>query len=136
MCESLEPRSLFFCHSLQSLSSLEMALSHSFEVQSSPLYHLISGRVHRALGNMSSARSALETALRMCTSTTKKKVSRASVVVGGRGAGGRGRGELGPSQVATVYLELVAVLTKLGKQVSHTDTRVYNFRTRSCMLTA
>ena len=110
-----------------------MALSRSFEVQSSPLYHLISGRVHRALGNMSSARSALETALRTCTSTTKKKVSRASVMAGGRGAGGRGRGELGPSQVATVYLELVAVLTKLGKQVSHTDTRVYNFKKHSCI---
>ena len=103
-----------------------MALSRSFEVQSSPLYHLISGRVHRALGNMSSARSALETALRTCTSTTKKKVSRASVMAGGRG-------ELGPSQVATVYLELVAVLTKLGKQVSHTDTRVYNFKKHSCI---
>lgn len=84
-----------------------MALSHDFEVKNQPLYHLISGCVERDMGRLKEAQESLETALRL-SRTGRTCLSE------GRG---RGRGELGHSEVATVYLELVNVLTKLGKQV-------------------
>ena len=92
-------RDLLLC--LQSQSSLEMALSRSFEVKNRPLYHLISGRVQRALGHAPDALASLQTALKL------SKVRRSQPQAG-----------LGLSEMATVYLELVAVLTKLGRQVS------------------
>lgn len=83
-----------------------MALSHSFEVKSRPLYHLISGRVHRALGNMNEAHISLETALQLYRKPQRKAVTAR-----------RGSEGLSQSEVVTIYLEIVAVLTTLGKQV-------------------
>lgn len=113
--------SIYFANlSFQSLSSLEMALSRDFEVKNFPLYHLISGCVHRETGNMQQALESLETVLKICRAkkTVQKPIEEGGGG-GGRGGGGavRGRGELGVSEVATVYLELVGVLSKLGKQV-------------------
>ena len=90
-----------------------MALSRNFEVKSYPLYHLIMGRVRRETGNLQEALDSLQEAMKTCRA--KKIVGRSGEADGERG--GRGRGELGLSEVATVHLELVAVLSKLGKQV-------------------
>ena len=90
-----------------------MALSRNFEVKSYPLYHLIMGRVRRETGNLQEALDSLQEAMKTCRA--KKTVGRSGEADGERG--GRGRRELGLSEVATVHLELVAVLSKLGKQV-------------------
>lgn len=99
--------------SLQAQLSLEMALSRDFEVKNHPLYHLISGCVEREMARLKEAQESLETALRL-SRTGRSHLSEER---------GKGRGGLGLGELATVYLELVAVLTKLGKQVSGREGR-------------
>ena len=82
-----------------------MALSHSFQVKGQPLFHLISGRVQRALGHAPEALTSLQAALKMSGGAQLPGVARG------------GKAGLGASERATVYLELVDVLTKLGRQV-------------------
>ena len=82
-----------------------MALSQSFSVKTNPLFHLTSGRVHSALGHTEDALSSLHTALQL-SRQERRGVARAGLGV-----------EFGRSELATVYLELVAVFTKLGRQV-------------------
>ena len=85
--------------------------------------------MHRALGNLTEAHASLDTALRMCTARGREG-SLKSTAVGGSG----GRGELRGSEVATVYLELVAVLTNLGKQVRELLVHVYRRKKRRTII--
>ncbi|CAI8036176.1 Tetratricopeptide repeat protein 21B [Geodia barretti] len=94
----------------QSQSSLEMALSHSFEVKTHPIFQLISGCVQRALGHVPEALASLQAALKM--SRAQPSQSPRGVV----GVAGGGRAGLGLSERVTVYLEMVDVLTKLGRK--------------------
>ena len=96
---------------MQSQSSLEMALSHSFEVKTHPIFQLISGCVQRALGHVPEALASLQAALKM--SRAQPSQSPRGVV----GVTGGGRAGLGLSERVTVYLEMVDVLTKLGRKV-------------------
>lgn len=65
------------------------------------------------MGRLKEAQESLETALRV------SKSGRSCLSEGG----GKGRGGLGLGELATVYLELVTVLTKLGKQVCEREGR-------------
>ena len=71
---------------------------------------------------MREAHDSFDTALKICRARKTAQTAtmgggRRGGGRGGRGGGGGGRGDLGLSEVASVYLDLVAVLTKLGKQV-------------------
>lgn len=127
--------------SCQCLSSLEMALSQDFAVQSSPLYQLILGRARRDTGDMDAAQDCLLRALSLSKARmggwgpsgvavshrgSSGGVGGISRGLSGGGAGGASRGslagkgeeeELSRSEVAMVHLELVSILTKLGRKV-------------------
>ena len=115
----------------QCLFSLEMALSRDFTVQNSPLYQLILGRAHRDMGDVAKAQDCLLRALTL--SKARAVAGRLLAGAGGTGqrslAAAEGPGEgpltgevdeegLSRSEVAIVHLELVSILTKLGRQVS------------------
>uniref|UniRef100_A0A673NCP2 Tetratricopeptide repeat protein 21B-like n=1 Tax=Sinocyclocheilus rhinocerous TaxID=307959 RepID=A0A673NCP2_9TELE len=89
-----------------SSQSLELCLSHNFEIREHPLYHLIKAQAQRKLGQLQEAIQTLQMAMSLCAvkrtgSSTKRQSKRV---------------ELSSADCVSVFLELAEALWLNGEQ--------------------
>uniref|UniRef100_A0A8C5BGI6 Tetratricopeptide repeat domain 21B n=1 Tax=Gadus morhua TaxID=8049 RepID=A0A8C5BGI6_GADMO len=88
------------------VQSLELCLSHNFEVRERPLYHLIRAQAQQQAGELQGAVQTLQKALSL------PGVRRA----GSSSRTGGGRPDLSPSDAVSIFLELAQALWHNGEQ--------------------
>ncbi|KAG7267235.1 hypothetical protein CRUP_010664, partial [Coryphaenoides rupestris] len=88
--------------------SLELCLSHNFEVRERPLYHLIKAQAQKKAGELSGAIQTLQMALSL--PGVRRAGSSSSKSRGGK------KVELSPADAVSIFLELAEALWQNGEQ--------------------